>query len=390
MRKNISVKTKYECCGCTACAMICPTNAISMRPDAMGFLYPQVSAEKCVDCGACLKVCQFSPDYETPDNLLSPKVYALRHKKMDEIDRSQSGAAFVLFSDYILQQGGVVYGVGYEGHFRAVHKRAETAEERDEFRRSKYVQSDVSTAFRDVKADLKNGRIVLFSGTPCQVAGLRKYVGLRLSANLYTLDLVCHGVPAPFVWRDYLVWLERKKGRRIVKVDFRNKNLFGWKSHKETFNYDDDTYTYTYTFYQHINLRYSCSKCPFTNFRRSGDVTIGDYWGIERLDTTFGEDNRGCSLVLLNTEKSLRWFDAVKANADYKESDTQRCVQPQLVHPVKQHPQREQYERDFVERGFPYVAYRYGDLGYRYYLRMGYKALRRIGGLFLRTLGWRK
>ena len=388
--KNVASKKREECCGCSACYSACTHKAIQMIPDGMGFLYPQVDDDKCVDCGLCIKLCQFTKDYDIEGNLLIPDVYALRHKDEGEMAQSQSGGTFALLSDYILENGGVVYGVGYTGHFRAIHKRATTKEERNEFRKSKYVQSDVSTAFLDVKNDLRAGKTVMFTGTPCQTAGLKKFIGPKLSENLYVMDIVCHGVPAPFVWRDYLAWLEKKKGKRIVNVNFRNKNLFGWKSHKETFNYEDDTYTYTYTytytFYKHINLRYSCYKCPFTNTRRPSDVTVSDYWGIERLSETFAEDNKGCSLVLVNTPKGEKWFAAIKDRANVMYSDLDRCMQPQLQHPSEMHPDREKYEEDFCRKGFPYVAYRYGDMGWRYYLRKYYRGLRTFGGNCLRFL----
>lgn len=388
---NISEKDKYSCCGCTACQSICPHNAITMQPDSMGFLYPKVNGALCTDCGLCSRVCEFHSEYDKSHNLPTPKVYALRHKDLGEVAKSQSGAAFFIFSEWILRQGGVVYGVGYTDHFRAVHKRAETKEQRDEFRRSKYVQSDVSTAFIDAKQDLQAGRIVLFSGTPCQVAGLKKYVGRKLQNNLYTIDIVCHGVCAPFVWRDYLAWMERKKGKKVVKVDFRDKNRFGWKSHKETFIYEGDTYTYTYTymFYQHINLRHCCAKCPFTNTQRVGDVTVGDYWGLARVNPYFANDNKGCSLVFLNTPKALQWFDSVKAIADYIESDLTNCLQPQLQHPITPHKKREQYEADFIKHGFPWIAYHYGDMGWRYYVRTAIKATKEQIVVVMRKMGLR-
>ena len=159
-----------------------------MEPDALGFLYPKVDEAKCVDCGLCDKVCQFNDYYDRSLNLEQPVAYAARHKDMSEVMKSRSGAAFVAISDYILEQGGIVYGAGYKDHFRVAHKRATTKEERDEFRGSKYVQSDLTSVFRQVREDLKNGLTVLFSGTPCQTSGLNAYVGKKLRENLYLSD----------------------------------------------------------------------------------------------------------------------------------------------------------------------------------------------------------
>ena len=178
-----------------------------MVPDTFGFLYPEVNDSLCVDCGLCEKICAFHEDYDKSLNLAKPLAYAAKHKNPEEITASQSGAAFVALSDIILSQGGVVYGAGYTGHFRVVHKKAATKAERDEFRGSKYVQSDMNTIFRQVREDLRDESLVLFSGTPCQTAGLASFIGKRLRDRLFLMDIVCHGVPAPFVWRDYAIFV---------------------------------------------------------------------------------------------------------------------------------------------------------------------------------------
>lgn len=233
---RIDSRKKSECCGCTACVNICPHQAIAMRPDALGFLYPKIDESKCTECGLCEHVCAFNEDYDKSANLDTPIAYGVRHKNMSEVTTSQSGAAFIAISDWFLVHGGVVYGAGYTDHFRVIHKRATTKAERDEFKGSKYVQSDLTGIFRQVKLDLLAGRIVLFTGTPCQTAGLNSYVGKRLRENLYLVDIICHGVPGPFIWRDFLTYLEKKHGDTICYVNFRDKS-YGWKAHKETFRY---------------------------------------------------------------------------------------------------------------------------------------------------------
>ena len=233
----IQITDKSQCCGCTACISICAHDAITMQPDTLGFLYPVVDKDKCVDCGLCEKVCAFNEHYDTSLNLPQPDAYAARHKDMKEVESSRSGAAFIAISDYVLENGGVVYGASYADHFRVVHKRATTKEERDEFKGSKYVQSDLNHVFRQVKKDLKEGLTVLFSGTPCQTAGLNSYIGKKLREHLILVDIVCHGVPGPYVWRDYIAYLEKKQGDKICWVNFRDKQEFGWKAHKETFKF---------------------------------------------------------------------------------------------------------------------------------------------------------
>ena len=233
----IQINNPADCCGCTACASICAHDAITMKPDALGFLYPEVDKEKCVDCGLCEKICAFNDKYDTSLNLDKPLAYGARHKDMNEVETSRSGAAFIAISDYILEEGGVVYGAGYTDHFRVVHKRATTKEERDEFKGSKYVQSDMTGVFRQVKKDLRDGLTVLFSGTPCHTSGLNSYVGKRLREKLFLVDIVCHGVPSPYMWRDYIAYLEKKQGSPIVWVNFRDKQKYGWAAHHETFKF---------------------------------------------------------------------------------------------------------------------------------------------------------
>lgn len=370
----IKIKDPKDCCGCTACASICAHDAITMTPDALGFLYPKVNESKCVDCGLCEKVCQFNDNYDCSLNLPQPIVYAARHKDIDEVMKSRSGAVFVAISDYILEQGGVVYGAGYKDHFRVAHKRATTKEERDEFRGSKYVQSDLTGVFRNVKEDLKNDLTVLFSGTPCQTSGLNAYVGKKLRENLYLIDIVCHGVPSPYLWRDYLAFLEKKHGSRITYVNFRDKELYGWKAHKETFNFAnedgkiDSTY-FTYLFYQHIMFRHSCGVCHFTNLNRPSDMTMADFWGWEKNVPGFNDDNNGVSLVFLNTKKGKDIFEKVNWKLNIIEVNINNCSQPNLKHPSIAHSCRMTFERDYAQYGFSYIIKNYKVKGWTHRIK---------------------
>ncbi len=359
-------KHKDDCCGCTLCSEVCPKQAITMEPDVMGFLYPKVNDDLCIDCGKCLKYCSFRSDYRTPYAFEKPVAYGGRHKNLAEVEKSQSGAAFVVLSDYVLSVGGVVYGVGYKDFFRAAHKKATNAQERDEFRGSKYVQSDMTGILRLVKQDLEDGRKVMFSGTPCQVAAVASFIGEgELRCNLYLMDIVCHGVPGPYMWRDYLEYLQKKEKQKITAVNFRNKRYKGWRSHVESFTFAYTyTYTYTYLFYSHINLRYSCGNCPYTSFRRTSDITVADFWGVEKSKAArLGEDNRGCSLFLVNTEKGKCWFEKIKGEIDYIPVGLDECLQPQLQRPSLLHKKRDEFEKDFAAYGFAYVRRKYGNVG---------------------------
>lgn len=360
----IHLNKKSDCCGCTACASICSHQAITMQPDGSGFLYPVINTDKCVGCGLCENVCAFNAGYSKEQNLKEPEVYAVRHKNIREIEQSRSGAMFVAVSDWILGMGGVIYGAGYADHFRVIHKRALTKEGRDEFRGSKYVQSDLHTIFVQVRNDLRKGFHVLFSGTPCQTSGLRSYLSLlRVDTDkLYVIDIICHGVPGPYLWRDYLSYVEHKQGMQAVAVNFRDKSKKGWASHDESFRFKNDITATCHTFYQPIMFRHSCGVCHFTNFQRPSDITIGDFWGWERVSPTFNEDNKGVSLVLLNSVKGRRLFHQVKDELDYISTDMESCIQPNLEYPTAIHPKHDEFERDYMKHGIAYVLKKYDEM----------------------------
>lgn len=367
----IKITNPEDCSGCTACASACGHDAISMEPDALGFRYPSVDTSLCVECGVCEKVCPFNENYQTADNLDSPECYGARHNDMSEIETSRSGAAFIAISDYVLDNGGIVYGAGYENHFEVTHKRAMTKLERDEFKGSKYVQSNLKDVFRKIKKDLQAGYMVLFSGTPCQTAGLDSYIGSKLRKNLILVDIVCHGVPSPYMWRDYLAYLERRHGSEICYVNFRDKQMFGWGAHKETFKFvktGGGKMSFTFLFYKNIFARHSCNKCHFCNTRRPSDITIADFWGWEKSAPSLNRDNKGVSLVLCNTPKGKEIFEKVKKDMTVVPVELSQALQPNLVHPTKAHPKRMRFENDYIRHGFEYVYYKYGEEGWRYRL----------------------
>lgn len=370
----IQIKYKADCCGCTACASICPKDAITMEPDTLGFKYPKVDLSKCIDCGLCEKVCAFNDNYDHSLNIKDPEIYAARHKDLREIETSRSGAAFIAISDYILENGGIVYGVGYKDHFRVAHKRATTKEERNEFKGSKYVQSDLDGIFRQVKEDLKKGNTVLFSGTPCQTAGLNSYVGKKLRENLVLVDIVCHGVPSPYIWRDYLVYIEKKYKSKVTKVDFRDKSRVGWSGHTESFVFENgrkiESKIYTCLFYQHIMLRPSCHICFFSNFNRPSDFTLADYWGWEKLSSRFNEDNKGCSLLIINTNKGIELFKILSKSLNILQSTKQLCIQHNLEKPSSLNVCSNNFIDDYQSRGFKYILEKYGNVGWKYRISM--------------------
>lgn len=366
----IKIIDKYNCCGCTACANVCSHNAITMTPDVMGFKYPIVDADLCVNCGLCDKVCQFHKEYQRYDNFSEPIVYGCRHKDINELAKSQSGAASWAIIQSFFSEPGVVYGAVFESPTNIIHKRAISLEECHGFRGSKYVQSDLRDTFRTVKADLNNGNRVLFFGTGCQISGLKTFIPGPLRNRLFIVDIVCHSVPSPEVWMSYINYLEQYRKHPIVNVNFRDKKL-GWHSHNQTFVFSDNSIlsetTYFSMYYQHMIIRPSCSNCHFTNLKRVSDITIGDFWGWEKYYKQWN-DNKGVSLFLINSEKGLEMKRKAEQYLDFIESDTTKCLQPQLIGPVKLHPEYDAIVTLFEKKGFKGIARKYGYIpGYKYY-----------------------
>lgn len=354
----INIKVPKDCCGCTACYSICKHGAISMKPDALGFSYPVVDESKCIDCGLCEKVCSFSENYDKSYNLTKLRLYGARHKDISEVDTSRSGAVFSAIVEYVLGQSGVIYGVGYEDHFHVVHKRAATIEEARDFKGSKYVQSELRDTFLNVKKDLSNGLLVLFSGTPCQVVGLSSFIGKKYRERLVLVDIVCHGVPSPYIWKDYLAHIEEINHGKAMSVDFRNKIDYGWHDHKESFTINSKKITtewFKRAFYKHIMLRHSCANCHFCNTVHPSDITLADFWGWEKTGTKLNEDNKGISLIFVNTAKGDDVFCRIKDSLHFFSTTLDKCLQPNMEQPTSFHPKREQFETDYKKKGFLYV-----------------------------------
>lgn len=235
---------KEECCGCRACYNICPTKAIQMSHDEKGFLYPVIDEDKCIDCGLCAKVCdfrKFTPTAVTPD------CYAVKHSDESEIATSRSGAFFIALAQYILAQNGIVFGCVIENSRYVFLKWAADKEGVDKFKGSKYVQSDTRDTFKECDDFLKTGKTVLFSGLGCQVHGLLSYLEQKKAdtSNLITCDIVCHGAPSPKLWGEYIDYRDSLSDFKVVDVDFRNKKLFGWRAHRESFLLSNATTTTT-------------------------------------------------------------------------------------------------------------------------------------------------
>ena len=370
----ISITDKTRCCGCTACQAACPHDAIVMKPDVLGFTYPEVDMSACVDCGLCEKVCAFVKDCDASlpvDRSLTAEVQAARHKDGNVVAASQSGGVFTALSDAVLSEGGVIYGAAYKGLDEVSHIRAESAQERNLLRGSKYVQSDMGQIFRSVREDLVNGRKVLFSGTPCQVAGLKSYIPERLHENLLLVDFICHGVPSPSVWKDYVEYMSRKGN--IVRAIFRDKSVAGWKVHADSFLYEDGKKrtgdTFRVLFYKNIILRHNCGNCPYNVTAHPADVTIGDFWGVAEVLPVM-DSGAGTSMVICNTEKGKILLSSAACELELETVsltyDFMSRKNPNLVRPANIYKDRRRFEEEYSRKGFLHVARKWGDLGWRY------------------------
>lgn len=301
-------------------------------------------------------------------NWNEPRAYAVKHKNEEIRAASRSGGAFTALSDCILQDNGVVYGCVLTKEFGAKHIRADSVETRNRMRGSKYIQSDLGDTFQSIREDLRSGRCVLFSGTSCQVAGLKGFLGQEY-ANLVCMDIVCHGVPSCLVWKEYLKWQEMRNKGNCIQVDFRNKKDYGWKAHIETLMIRSsdgltrkvDSDIFRRLFYGHNILRPCCYQCPYKSTMHPGDITIADYWGIDQAAPGFNDD-KGVSLVLVNNEKGRRLLDRVKTELTVIETKIEDSLQPPLVKPFECPKQRNKFWQDFYEREFAYVAKRYGTV----------------------------
>ena len=366
---SVSNKRKAECCGCNACAEICPKHCIHMVEDTKGFLYPQVDSSICVECGACEKVC---PIDTAKSLLMTPlKAFAAWNKNRKEHLSSSSGGAAYVLSSHILDTGGVIYGCTANG-IDVRHIRIDNKSELYKLQGSKYVQSDVRGLFKNVKDDLKNGKSVLFIGTPCQVAGLKNYIGGNVE-HLYLVDLICHGVPSQKMLHDHIKHVAKE--RKIQYISFRKGNDFTISLKAPGFIYDANVWRephkdlYMKGFMDGMTYRPSCYKCPFACSRRASDITIGDFWGLGTLCNVKMNKGRGMSEVLLNTEKGISFFE-VCGNLCYFESrNLQEAIDGngRFKRPSERHPLYYQFQQLYVKEGFTQSCRKCLRRDYKYY-----------------------
>lgn len=360
MLKMIRITDKSKCCGCAACKNVCPKHCILMKEDIEGFLYPEVDASVCIDCGLCQQVCPILHQQEDRKPLVA---YAAKNRNENIRLRSSSGGVFTLLAERVIDEGGVVFGARFDECWNVVHDCVETKEEIAALRGSKYVQSKIGDSYLRAKQYLISGRQVLFTGTPCQISGLKKYLGKEYD-NLLTVDVVCHGVPSPKIWQMFLsetVACAKKKLSiptslpaeiKLSDINFRSKST-GWKKYSVALTLSVtneegslDRVSLSSVFTQHpfmnaflanFSLRPSCYACPAKSGKSESDITIADFWGIEHVLPEW-DDDKGLNLVLGFTKKGeaiLNNLSVCKQEVDYMSAvSCNSCMVKSVVEPV--------------------------------------------------------
>ena len=339
----IKITNKEDCCGCAACEQSCPKHCISLIEDVEGFWYPQLDVTTCIECGLCKKVC---PMLNNKEEKLPIRALVAYNESEEIRLASSSGGIFTLCAKKVINAGGVVFGAVFDEHFGVRHDYVETIKELSLFQGSKYVQSRIEDNYYKVKQFLNEKRLVLFSGTPCQIKGLKNYLQKDYS-NLFTIDFICHGVPSPTVWQYYLkqtseTLINHFANPTIKSINFRDKSN-GWRNYhftisfkllnNEIMNLSSPFYKNTYMnlFLNDIILRPSCYACKFKGGRSNSDLTIADCWGIKQLASEM-DDDKGISLVMINTntgnnlmqeietikKKEINIIDAVSSNLSWR------------------------------------------------------------------------
>lgn len=382
----IELKEKKNCSGCHACANACPKNCISMVSDEEGFWYPQVDKSKCIDCGLCEKVCPIIHKWE-PDSSRTTTAMAAINLNEEIRLKSSSGGLFTLIAEKIINQNGVVFGAAFSDDFKSVqHICVDNIADLDKLRGSKYVQSKIGDTYKQAKDYLDSGRKVLFTGTPCQIGGLYSYLGKPYD-NLFTQDIICHGVPSPMVWEKYVEEHERKTSSKANKVAFRNKKN-GWKAYSVFIGFDNKKQylkehsadMYIRAFLSDICLRPSCSDCQFKGIKRQADITLADFWGIQNVMPKM-DDDKGTSLVLVHSDKGRDLLDELSDNIKSRKVNTDivEKYNPSVAKSVSVNDKREGFLKDIYNEDFEMTVAKYTKLSV-------YKRARRFAGRVKRKL----
>ena len=370
---------KKDCCGCGACVNICPVQAITMVEDTCGFLYPQIDESKCIRCGKCKRACAFQS--ASVENV-PLDTYAAVARDRELVRRSASGGVFAALAKKVLAQNGAVFGAAFRPDWSVAHRAVFDEEDLWMLQGSKYTQSDIGDTYAQVKKLLIEGKTVLFSGTPCQIHGLYGYLGKKYD-YLYTVDVVCHGVPNHRMLRDYIHGIEQKHGQKITAFTFRDKSL-GWGINGATEMMKGErnvkkpvwqsASSYLYYFTKGWIYRENCYHCKYACSNRPADLTLGDYWGIEKAHPEYlgkngFKESEGISLVIANTLKGRELLDTVQNVLELRKSSFELAAagNGQLSHPSKTGP-REELLKTYEQGGWDAMESRFAkNIGWRKY-----------------------
>ena len=347
-------QNNLKCCGCSACYAVCPKNAITMQADSEGFKYPVINKDKCIDCRLCCKVCPLDIKLEKTED----KQIAVACTAKDEnfTKQSSSGGVFAILANMFIEKQAVIYGAAFDGDWNVRHIRVNQKEDLKKLYTSKYVQSDMSDNFKFVKADLDSSKEVLFAGTPCQVAGLKSYLGKDYD-NLTTVDFICHGVPSPLVWKCYLNEKAESLKSKITDISFRDKKD-GWKNFGFMIKTEDRNINYEKAgdniymngFLKDLYLRPSCYDCKFKTLKRASDITLADFWGIDKVLPEM-YDKKGVSLCWTSSKKGRDILGEALEQIVYCKVDLQEAVRhnSSAIKSVNMHKNREKFFKDFAK-----------------------------------------
>ena len=355
-----------ECCGCTACMHSCPKRCIRMAANDEGFLYPKIQTENCINCGACEKVCPILADKSPIVNDMK-QACAVTLNDQDILINSSSGGLFTALADAVFNEGGCIFGAAFDADFSRVHHvKAENTEELCTLRGSKYMQSELNECYPEVRKELGLDRWVLFTGTPCQIAGLKCYLGREYN-RLICVDVICHGAPSSIIWQHYLNSVEEKLGGRAVAVNFRDKK-YGWKEYglnitaegKKTYYCPKKQNPYMRMFLKNVCLRESCYHCRAKGNGVYSDITMGDFWGVEQI-LPEKDSSRGVSLAIIHTQKGRELFEQARSSMQVIDVEYNRAVlhNPSLTNSAKRPTERDRFFSDLLKFSWNKMEKRY-------------------------------
>lgn len=371
MNRYLTQHKEEFCCGCNACVEKCPVRCIEMQKDDNGFIFPRLTEpEKCINCGLCSKVCPF----EDTDSNNTAEFYAVAGYTNDAeiLSKSSSGGIFTELAKLFFDDGGAVFGASLDSEHKLSHICVDSVNDLHKIQGSKYIQSSTNGVFSKCKQELENGRKVLFSGTPCQISGLRKFLGKEYE-NLYTADVICHGVPSEKMFEAYVDYLEKKHNAKLVDICFRDKKKNGWSitlkytmeyknGRKKDYRLISPMSEYFTGFLGGYISRESCYVCPFSSLDRPSDITMGDFWGYQKTRPELAND-KGLSLLLVNTEKGKALLERLKEQGLFfstvSEDSVSKSENKNLYKPTHRPPERTEIYSELEKHGFEYISGKY-------------------------------